>query len=108
MYLYCQLHRIRLEALYIILKLFKRNTFLKKKKQQQQFFKLRTLVSSILIKKRVISHFITHFVMCCTVQVVGSARPVRVTDRHELPFTQATLLELQRIANTRKFMNHVL
>ena len=46
--------------------------------------------------------------MCCTVQVVGSARPVRVTDRHELPFTQATLLELQRIANTRKFMNHVL
>ncbi|XP_053376355.1 cytochrome P450 2J4-like [Mercenaria mercenaria] len=36
-------------------------------------------------------------------QVVGSGRPVSLSDRNNMPYTQATLLELQRISNTLTF-----
>lgn len=36
-------------------------------------------------------------------KVVGCGRPVSVTDRNNLPYIQATLLELQRISNTLTF-----
>ncbi|WAR03298.1 CP2U1-like protein [Mya arenaria] len=35
--------------------------------------------------------------------VVGTGRPVCVADKNALPYTQATLLEIQRIANTLTF-----
>ncbi|XP_060554557.1 cytochrome P450 2J4-like [Ruditapes philippinarum] len=36
-------------------------------------------------------------------KVVGSGRPVSLSDRNQMPYTQATLLELQRISNTLTF-----
>ena len=39
-------------------------------------------------------------------QVVGSSRPVSLADKGRLPYTEATLLELQRVSNTRMFVSN--
>jgi hypothetical protein len=39
----------------------------------------------------------------CIDKVVGKSRPVGLEDRGKMPYLEATLLEIQRIANTCKY-----
>lgn len=49
-------------------------------------------------------HFPIAFFIHSYLQVVGTSRPVCLTDKANLHYVQATLLELQRISNTCKYI----